>query len=111
RINEGLTAPQAFSSIESAVVSYIAMGDLPAANEKLQFLLYLNREHYGSNSLDLVPLLSAMGDWHMYSFSQAVSAPPVATFNISIGGSGSGSRRDDFNPRSMAFGNLFRAQG
>lgn len=113
RINEGLTAPQAFSSIESAVESYIAMGDLPAANEKLQFLLYLNREHYGSNSLELVPLLSAMGDWHMYSFSQAVSAPPVATFNISIGGSGSGSgsRRDDFNPRSMAFGNLFRAQG
>ena len=108
RINEGLTAPQAFDSIEAAVESYIAMGDLPAANEKLQFLLYLNREHYGSNSLELVPLLSAMGDWHMYSFSQAVSAPTVPAFSISIG---SGRGRNDFNPRGMAFGSLFRAQG
>lgn len=108
RINEGLTAPQAFDSIESAVESYIAMGDLPAANEKLQFLLYLNREHYGSNSLELVPLLAAMGDWHMYSFSQALSAPPVASFSIGLGGSGG---RNAFDPRSIAFGNLFRAQG
>ena len=107
RINEGLTAPQAFDSIEAAVESYIAMGDLTAANEKLQFLLYLNREHYGSNSLELVPLLSAMGDWHMYNFSQAVSAPSVPTFNISLGGGG----RSDFDPRRGAFGNLFRAQG
>lgn len=65
RINDGLDSPQAFDSIEAAVESYIAMGDLPSANGKLQVLLNLSREHYGANSLELVPLLSSLGDWHL----------------------------------------------
>lgn len=106
RINEGLDSPQAFASIEAAVESLIAMGNLSAANEKLQFLLYLNREHYGSNSLELVPLLTNLGDWHMYSFSQAVSRPSIPGISINFGNS----RGRDANPRALAFGSLFRAR-
>jgi tetratricopeptide (TPR) repeat protein len=106
RINEGLDSPQAFASIEAAVESHIAMGNLSAANEKLQFLLYLNREHYGSNSLELVPLLTNLGDWHMYSFSQAVSRPSIPGISINFGNS----RGRDANPRALAFGSLFRAR-
>jgi tetratricopeptide (TPR) repeat protein len=108
RVNDGLNTPMAIAPIEAAILSHVALGDMPTANRRLQYLLLISRNYYGSSSIQLVPLLSSMGDWYMDTFLNSITSPPEPTISINIGNGMQGQRMD---PRRQAFGNLFRAQG
>jgi len=105
RINNGLYAPDQFPIIERMIDSYLATGNVAAANSRQQYLLYVNTQHYGENSLEVVPVLNALGDRNMHTFLNALHAGNYVGF---ISG-GRGSSRN-LTPRALAYMNVYRAQ-
>lgn len=111
RINEGLNNPGQVPSIEKAIESHLAMGDIATANQKQNYLLFLSQEYYGNGSLETLPSLLALAGRNMKSFSDTFIRPVQPTISISSSGSGSfGGRRRQQSPRQLAFGSLFFAQ-
>jgi len=111
RINEGLNNPRQFPSIEKAIESHLAMGDVATANQKQNYLLFLSEDYYGNGSLETLPSLLTLAGRNMKSFSDTFIRPVQPTFSISSSASGSfGGRRRQQSPREMAFGSLFFAQ-
>jgi tetratricopeptide (TPR) repeat protein len=108
RINNGLYSPDQFPVIERMIDSYIATGDLMTANARQQYLLYLNSQHYGTDSLEVVPALDYLGDWNMDTFFHALTLGNSVGMNVNFGGQGMGGR--SATPRAMAARNLFLAQ-
>jgi tetratricopeptide (TPR) repeat protein len=108
RINNGLYSPDKFPVIERMIESYIATGDLQTANAKQQYLLYLNSQHFGDDSLEVVPALDYLGDWNMDTFFHALTLGNNVGMNINFGGRGVGG--SNATPRAMATRNLFLAQ-
>jgi len=74
RINNGLYAPDQFPIIQRMIDSYEATGDLTSATRREQYLFYLNEQHYGENSLELVPILIAQADRNSNAFLNALHA-------------------------------------
>lgn len=110
RINSGLYAPEQFAIIESMIESHLAEGDLKAANERQQYLLFLNRQYYGEDSLQVVPALATLADWNMDAFRAMLNQKNESGFAIGLNTRSGGTGRTP-NPRALAFFNLYQAQG
>ena len=108
RINNGLYSPDQFPVVERMIESYIATGDLLTANSKQQYLLYLNTQFYGEDSLEVVPALDYLADWNMDTFLTALTLGNSVGLNINFGGRGVGGI--NATPRALAMRNLFLAQ-
>lgn len=106
RINNGLVTEALFNLVKAEIASHLALGDLASVNREQQYLYYLGRERYGAGSMEIVPVLNHLGDWHMTSFSMGIVGRPSVSISISSG-MGSDSAPD---PRRAAFGNLYQAQ-
>jgi len=120
RINNGLYAPQQFPIIERMITSYVARGELARADERRRHLYYLTAQHFGEDSLEVVPTLTALADWNMGFFDRALSAGNNVGFistntNMLAAGPGQmriprGTNSRMFTPRGMALVNLSAAQ-
>ena len=104
RINSGLFATEQFVIVENLIASYLATGQMRKAAERQQYLLFLNQQTSGRDSLQVVPVLQELGDWQMESFSSGING--AVPFTISFGGSGS----RNSTPREFAFSSLYLAQ-
>ena len=108
RINFGLDSPEQFTSIEMIIDSHIATGDMIAANEKQQYLLFLINEFYGSGNMISLPHLVNLANRNMNAFNEILHSPPIPVISFSSGNNFFPSRSST-PPKMMAFGNLFRA--
>jgi tetratricopeptide (TPR) repeat protein len=120
RINSGLHAPEQFTIIERMIASYVAEGRMSEADQRRQYLYYLNSQQYGEDSLEVVPALTALADWNMSAFDRALSAGNSVGFVVNgnnLGGLGlnGGNIPQPTNtrmltPRGIAMSNLYSAQ-
>lgn len=114
RINEGLTNPDQFISIEKSIESHIALGDLATANQKQVFLLFQRNRIFGPSNLGTLPNLVTMARNNMESYNRMMAAPVEPTFSFSMGNSGFGGNMFDRprngDPKALAFGSLYVAQ-
>lgn len=108
RINNGLHAPDHSVIVERMIESLIATGDISEANTKQQYLLYLQQQYYGQNSMEVVPALTATGDWNMDAFNTIMERPSAFRLNLNAVPISFGRRNVD--PRVLAFSNLHTAQ-
>jgi tetratricopeptide (TPR) repeat protein len=106
RINSGLFAAEQFVIVENLIGSYLATGETRKAFDRQQYLLFLNQQNFGEDSLQAVPVLRKLADWQMDSFSSAINAE--TPFTISINSGGRGPR--NATPREFAFSSLYLAQ-
>jgi len=109
RINEGLYAPQQFEIVKAMIQSHLATGDLAQANLRQQYLLFIQQEYYGEESLQVVPALEMLAEWNMDAFRSMLNQINASGFAIGLNTRAGGSGRV-MNPRVLAFGNLFVAQ-
>jgi len=109
RINEGLYAPQQFEIVKAMIDSHLATGDLQQANQRQQYLLFIQQEYYGEESLQVVPALETLAEWNMDAFRSMLNQINASGFAIGLNTRAGGSGRT-MNPRVLAFGNLFTAQ-
>jgi len=105
RINNGLATEATFELIRAEIDSHLALGDFSSANTRQQYLYYLGREVHGDDSLELVEVLSYLGDWQMTHFGSNILKRSVFSFST-----GSFNNAPVSNPRLIAFGNLLQAQ-
>lgn len=114
RINEGLTNPDQFVSIEKSIESHIALGDIATANQKQVFLLFQRNRIFGASNLGTLPNLVTMARNNMESYNRIISSPVQPTFSLNMGNSGFGGNMFDrprnANPKALAFGSLYVAQ-
>jgi len=114
RINEGLTNPDQFISIEKSIESHIALGDIATANQKQVFLLFQRSRLFGASNLGALPNLVTMARNNMESYNKILAAPVQPTLAFNMGNSGFGGNMFDTprnsNPKALAFGSLFVAQ-
>jgi tetratricopeptide (TPR) repeat protein len=105
RINNGLYAPEQFGIVENMIESHLAAGDLVAANSRQQYLLFLQQQVYGEDSMEVVPALAELGDWNMSAFNTILNRATPFTLSMNFN-----SRINEPPPRAVAFGNLYMAQ-
>ncbi len=108
RVNHGLYHPEQYASIEKMIDSYLALGDYASANEKQGYLVFLNEQHYGQLSANILPSLVELAETNMDNFNRAINSDaPVISFSSNVG-PGRPSRQA--TPKQMAFRNLYVAQ-
>lgn len=105
RIKNGLYAPDQFVVVNMMIESLMASGRMPQAMEKQQYLLYLQRQHYGTNSKELTPGLERLGDWSMQAFSNGVHGSNSIGFSL-----GGGNSHNTLSPRGFAVASLDMAR-
>lgn len=109
RINNGLYAPEQFEIVEAMVHSHFAIGDLRAANERQQYLLFIQQQYFGEESVQVVPALDNLGNWNMDAFRSLLNQHNDSGFPVGLNTRAGGSNATP-NPRVLAFGNLYLAQ-
>ncbi len=107
RITLGLYSPEQFAIVEGMIESHLARGEVAEAQDKQQYLLFLNREYYGDSSLQVVPALETLGDWNLDAFRAMLNQANPSNLIMQLRGS-SGINAD--NPRMLAFSNLQQAR-
>ncbi|TDF35129.1 hypothetical protein EYS14_22395 [Alteromonadaceae bacterium M269] len=63
RVNFGLHSPGKFAMVEQLIIINRAMGEWGEVNKYYEYLYWLYRRHYGEDSIELVPMLSALVAW------------------------------------------------
>jgi len=109
RINSGLFAPEQIVIVEAMVRSYFATGALAQANEKQQYLVFIQQQFFGEDSLEVVPALKNLGNWNMDAFRSMLNQHNASGFQLGLNTRAGGTSSTP-NPRVLAFGNLFTAQ-
>jgi tetratricopeptide (TPR) repeat protein len=102
RINNGLYSPDQFVIVENMIESYLARDEISEAASKERYLLSLQEQQYGLDSLSLVPALADVADWNFDLFNRQVTESN-SVFSI-------GNGQETVSPRMMAFGSLMQAQ-
>ncbi len=76
RVNKGLFGMSQVPIIERMIENHIARGDLLAADEQQEYLLYLHRKNFGETSMDLLPALTRYAEWNLFAFRAPLVAAP-----------------------------------
>lgn len=105
RVNNGLYSPEQFAVVSMMVENLMAAGRVSEAMQKQQYLLYLQRQHYGTTSKELTPGLERLGDWATTTFATGVHGSTSIGFNFT-----GSSNRTALSPRSFAIASLDRAR-
>ena len=77
RVNDGLFNMGQVPIIERTIENYLARGDLVAADEQQEYLLYVQRRNFDSRSVDLLPALTRYAEWNLFAFGARIVAPPA----------------------------------
>ena len=107
RINNGLHALEQVAIIENMIESHLARGELFEAGSRERYLLSLQEQEYGQNSMALVPALAEVADWNLDLFHRQLTLPNTV-FSISVNQQSPAAR--DVSPRMQAFGSLIQSQ-
>ncbi len=98
RVNDGLFNMGQVPIIERTIENYLARGDLVAADEQQEYLLYVQRRNFDSRSVDLLPALTRYAEWNLFAFgARVVTPPPPATTEEAI----EASERPELDPETM----------
>ena len=76
RVNDGLFNMGQVPIIERTIENNLARGDLVAADEQQEYLLYVQRRNFDSRGVDLVPALTRYAEWNLFAFGARMTAPP-----------------------------------
>lgn len=81
RVNNGLFGMTQIPIIERSIQNHLARGDLVAADEQQEYLLYVQRKNHGDGSVDLLPALTRYAEWNLFAFRARLvpSIPPDAS--------------------------------
>lgn len=88
KINHGLYHPDQIPLQESSIQSLLAMGRIGDVEKQLDYLIYLNQKHYGSDSLEVIRPIAAKVAWDMALYEQALLAGDPAEFAMTTGFTG-----------------------
>lgn len=77
RVNSGLFSMNQIPIIESMIENHLARGDLVAADEQQEYLMYVQRKNHGDRAVDLLPALTRYAEWNLFAFRARLTAPPV----------------------------------
>ncbi|MDG2176708.1 MAG: hypothetical protein P8M72_11345 [Gammaproteobacteria bacterium] len=80
RVNQGLYNLGQEPILDEIIESYVALGDLQAADMQQEYLIYLKRKAHGSTSVDLLPDLDRYADWNIFAFDSRLSMDPTLTY-------------------------------
>jgi tetratricopeptide (TPR) repeat protein len=98
RVNDGLFNMGQVPIIERTIENYLARGDLVAADEQQEYLLYVQRRNFGSRSVDLLPALTRYAEWNLFAFgARLVAPPPPANADEAV----EASERPELDPETM----------
>jgi hypothetical protein len=78
RVNDGLFNMGQVPIIERTIANHLARGDLVAADEQQEYLLYVQRRNFDGRSVDLLPALTRYAEWNLFAFGARVVTPPPA---------------------------------
>ncbi len=80
RVNSGLFGMGQVPIIERTIENHLARGDLVAADEQQEYLLYVQRKNFADRSVDLLPALTRFAEWNLFAFRARLvpTATPVA---------------------------------
>jgi tetratricopeptide (TPR) repeat protein len=78
RVNSGLFSMNQIPIIESMIENHLARGDLVAADEQQEYLLYVQRKNHGDRAVDLLPALTRYAEWNLFAFRARLTPPPPA---------------------------------
>jgi tetratricopeptide (TPR) repeat protein len=107
RINNGLYTPQQFAIVENMIASHLAQGEIAEAQQKQQYLFFLNRQYYGDKSLQIVPALETLADWNLDAFRALLNQRNTSNLVMQLRAP-RGINTE--NPKVLAFGNLYQAR-
>jgi hypothetical protein len=68
RVNDGLFNMGQVPIIERTIENLLARGDLVAADEQQEYLLYVQRRNFADRSVDLLPALTRYAEWNLFAF-------------------------------------------
>lgn len=77
RVNDGLFNMGQVPIIERIIDNHLARGDLLAADEQQEYLLYVQRKNYEGSGVDLLPALTRYAEWNLFAFGADLE--PVAS--------------------------------
>ncbi len=80
RVNLGLFNLAQEEVIEKQIESYIALGDLEAADHQQEYLFLLKRRAYGGESIDLLPALTRYAEWNIFAFNSRLFMDPTLSY-------------------------------
>lgn len=69
RVNKGLFNLEQGPIIEKVINSYLAKGELIAADNQQEYLFYIQQRVYGTNSTQLLPALKTLAEWNIIAFT------------------------------------------
>lgn len=69
RVNQGLFNLDQAPIIGRMIDSYIALGDLLAADEQQEYLYYIQQKAHGSESPEILPALISLADWNIAAYN------------------------------------------
>lgn len=75
RINQGLFSAEQIPIIRKTIENHLLRGDLVAADNQQEYLLYLQQKNFGLDSAALLPALNAYADWNIFAFSAETETP------------------------------------
>lgn len=80
RVNRGLFDPTQIEVVRAMIETHVAMDDLGSANEKEQYLFYVQRKNYQGEDSRLLEAMIEWADWNvnMHLRERAYSRRPVA---------------------------------
>jgi len=81
RVNLGLFNLEQEKIIEEKIESYVAMGDIIAADLQQEYLIYLKRKIYGNTSVELLPALNSYADWNIFAFDSRLATDFALNFS------------------------------
>lgn len=69
RINHGLYSTEQVAAVERIIENHLLQGDLLAADQQHNYLLFLQQRNFGSDSAELLPALTRYAEWNMFAFT------------------------------------------
>lgn len=93
RINQGLFNLEQSSIIEKEIESYLALGDLTAANDRQEYLFYVQKKALGEGA-DLLPALTALAEWNIFAFNARMEGASASLPAARLDDANSGSDSD-----------------
>jgi tetratricopeptide (TPR) repeat protein len=74
RTNNGLYSPEQISITEHLLDSYRATGQLQEIEDKLEYLVHVHQNFYGSHTAQTASALKGLGEWKLQSFNRDIQA-------------------------------------
>jgi tetratricopeptide (TPR) repeat protein len=69
RINHGLYSTEQVAAVERIISAHLSRGDLAAADQQHNYLMFLQQRNLGKDNVDLLPALTRYAEWNVFAFT------------------------------------------